>query len=327
MPEGDSLHRLAVALAPLLVGKAATHVRLPRAPTDTAALSGQNMSGVEARGKNLLIHFEGGLAVHVHLKMHGRVRHWRSSDPGWQSAVRHDACVVELATQSTVVGVFHAPVARLLRSRDVVRDIHFRHLGPDLLSPTFDMDEALRRVLLRRHLPLGVALMEQAAVSGIGNVWKSEACFNQRLCPFTKVGDYGTASLRALLEATRAAMRQNVYAKQRTRPDPFSPPPWRRHARQTARRGEGSLSVYRRAGQPCFDCRTPIQVTYQGNPRRSTYYCPGCQAVSELPGRRPVSLASAYAARNPKTPGPLAGGGGAPISQQREPQPRDNADE
>lgn len=286
MPEGDSLHKLARALGPRLAGAEVVSLQLPRAPVATAGLSGQRVVGVEARGKNLLIHFDGGLALHVHLKMRGRVRYWPASQAYPPGPAGGSECVAELTTSRTCVGVFSGPVARLIRSRDVHRDLHFRHLGPDLLSPSADLEEAVRRLRGRRHLPLGVALMDQGAVAGIGNVWKSETCFNQRLDPFAPVAQFGDDVLMALLQHAREAMRQNVYSKPRTMPDPFSPPPWKRQARLVRgrtpvpkRMGEGSLSVYRRAGEPCYDCGGGIAVAYQGSPRRSTYFCPSCQAV------------------------------------------------
>ena len=86
-----------------------------------------------------------------------------------------------LETAGHQVVVYSAPIARLLRTRDLVGDLHFRDLGPDLLGPSFDLSEGVRRLKLRKHTPLGEAIMDQGVIAGIGNVWKSELCFNLRL--------------------------------------------------------------------------------------------------------------------------------------------------
>ncbi|HMI91439.1 MAG TPA: zinc finger domain-containing protein, partial [Polyangiales bacterium] len=173
--------------------------------------------------------------------------------------------------------VAHAPVARLIRTEDLVRDLHFRHLGPDLLAPEPDLDEALARLKLRKETPLGEALMDQSAVAGIGNVWKSELCFNLKLDPFAPVATVSDDELRALLQLARKQMKETVERAPRRIPDPFTPRHGTRQTRLDRRHGQKPLSVYERAGDPCYDCGTPIAMKHQGAHDRSTYYCPRCQ--------------------------------------------------
>ena len=170
MPEGDTIHRLARELGPALVSAEVVRVLLPRRTVRTEGLTGSTITGVEARGKNLLIHFSTGLSLHTHLKMNGR---WRLTSP---SAFVSSEVVALVETKTVVATCSSAPVARLLRTRDVEKDLAFRDLGPDLLGETFDEEEAIRRLLRRRAMTLGEALLDQGGVSGIGNVWKSELC-------------------------------------------------------------------------------------------------------------------------------------------------------
>lgn len=274
MPEGDSLHKAAKLLGPLLTGHALRVLQLPRRVESTEGLLGQTIELVEARGKNLLIHFAQGMSLHVHLKMWGRI----FIKPRRQELTRlPQGTVVLLETDDQRMLVVDAPVARLIARRDLHRDLHFRHLGPDLLGPTFDMDEALHRLALRKHVPLGEALMDQSAVAGIGNVWKSELCFNLKLDPFANVSCCTEQELRALLDMARVKMRENVDRKPRRIPDPFAP---RTHARATRidpRQGEQHISVYGREGKACYDCGKPIAMQRQGDTNRSTYYCAHCQ--------------------------------------------------
>jgi endonuclease VIII len=273
VPEGDTLHRAANQLSPRLTGQAVRTLELVRRTESTEGVSGRHVTGVEARGKNLLVHFEGGLSLHVHLKMNGRISIYRRDDARRAGS----EAVVVLDTDEHRVIVSHAPVARLIRTRDLVRDLHFRNLGPDLLAPDFELEEALTRLRMRKEMPLGEALLDQSAVAGIGNVWKSELCFNLRLDPFAPVAAASDDELRALLAMARKLMKETVERAPRRLPDPFAPRGGQRHARLDHRHGQKRLSVYERAGDRCYDCGTVICMKPQGVQLRSTYYCPVCQ--------------------------------------------------
>jgi len=270
MPEGDSLHRAAAQLAPKLAGQPLRRLELVRSGARTEGLLGSTIEAVEARGKNLLVHFDALWSLHVHLKMNGRVRLYAlASAP----AIAMRAASVVLETPMHRVVVYEAPVARLLRTRDLRGDLHFRELGPDLLGPSFDLSEACERLVARKSQPLGEALMDQSVVAGIGNVWKSELCFTLRMDPFAPVSVYRDDELSALISLSRTQMHDNVYAPKRTMPDPFEPRAYRK-ARLDRRQGESVLSVYGREGKACYDCGSLIRMQRQGAQRRSTYYCP-----------------------------------------------------
>jgi endonuclease-8 len=187
-----------------------------------------------------------------------------------------------------VAACFSAPVVRFVRTRELPRLLGPEHLGPDILGATFDVEEAVLRLAARPDVPLGVALLDQRRVAGIGNVYKSELCFHARLSPLARVSSIDRDALRRLVKLTREIMQDNV-AKRRTGADA------RRHhaphylyerdttlgARRTTPKGcevgKGPIFVYGRAGKPCFSCGAPIVRSYQGDARRSTYRCPSCQ--------------------------------------------------
>jgi endonuclease-8 len=191
--------------------------------------------------------------------------------------------VAVLDTDEHRMIISHAPVARLIRTRDLVRDLHFRHLGPDLIADSFELDEALHRLRLRKEVPLGEALLDQSAVAGIGNVWKSELCFNLRLDPFAPVAAATEDELRAMLTMARKLMLETVERAPRRLPDPFAPRGGQRQTRSNHRHGQEPLAVYERAGDRCHDCGDIIRMKPQGEQHRSTYYCPTCQ-----PSRSPA---------------------------------------
>lgn len=262
MPEGDTLHRLAARLGPALEGRVVSRLALPRSSVDGSVVHGARVTRVEALGKNLLIRFESGHALHTHLRMNGS---WHLYAPGSPWRVPRSLVVVVLEVEGAVAVCAHAPVVRLLRERELPIDPQLAGLGPDLLGETFDASLAVSRLRERDVLPLGEALMDQRAVAGIGNVWKSELCFALHLDPFAPVARFTDEELTQLLERARKLMQRTAR---------LASMPASRNAR---RGGVGALSVYRRAGERCPVCGAVLRMERQGEAQRSTYFCPGCQ--------------------------------------------------
>ncbi len=262
VPEGDTIHRAARTLDRAIGGRRVTHAWSARDDLKDAiaSLSGRVAVKVEARGKHLLVRFDDGRTLHTHMRMDGRWDIYREGDR-W---ARDDArAFVVLQTEEWTAVCFDAPLVELARAG--VEPELVRRLGPDLLDPEVDLDEARRRLTALAALPIGEAIMRQDAVSGIGNVYKSEVLFITRVSPFARVDSLSDDTLRSILEQARRLMRQNLGGRART----------------TRRRFSGSrLWVYGRSGKPCFACATPIRMRRQGDTGRSTYYCERCQNVA-----------------------------------------------
>jgi endonuclease-8 len=258
MPEGDTLLRIAHAVAPAITGKNVDGVRSPIAQVAAAPIAGRRVASVEARGKNLLVHFEGGRALHVHLGMTGSVHLYRAGErwkrPAWRARVALD-------TEGVVLVVFDAPLVRVVRAP--VRDDALARLGPDVLADDFDAVEAGRRVHTLADVPIGDALMDQRAMAGVGNVYKCEALFVCRVNPFARVGALDDTTLVALARACHEMMAANI-----------GPAP----RRTTPGRSAARFWVYGRAGRPCAVCGTSIAARRAGARARVTWYCPRCQA-------------------------------------------------
>ena len=263
MPEGDTIFRTATVLREALAGRTVTHAQanarpgLRRVP-DLSRVEGRRIETVEARGKHLLIGFEGGLTLRTHLRMSGS---WHRYAPGeaWRRPKRQATVVLE--TASSVAVCFNAPVAELLDERALERSAPLSTLGPDLLSNDFETEVAVARLRERDATPLGEALLDQRAVAGIGNVYKSELAFLAGRDPFAPLSALDDDALLELLADARRLLRANV----------------RGGARST--RPGGGLWVYGRAGRPCRRCGTLIRVRRQGEQGRLTYWCPRCQAA------------------------------------------------
>lgn len=280
MPEGDSLYRLAHKLAPALQGQTVVSLELPRSDLPTRHLVGRAITKVTAQGKNLLVFFDEGSVLHVHLRMNGVMHLYPTGKTGAVFRRARSEAVVILTVSGWAAVCFSAPTVRLLRARDLPVDRRLSALGPDLLGETFDEDEALRRLRMpgRAEQPLGVAVMDQTAVAGIGNVYKSEILFLHHLDPFAAVSAFTDDELRAVLQTARRLLQQNVAPKPFAKDDPFFQSyVGRRVTRPLSEVGKGPVSVYGRLKHACFDCGDVIVMERQGDPQRSTYFCPTCQ--------------------------------------------------
>lgn len=270
MPEGDTLHRLARLMAPL-VGETIEALELPRSTQRTQHLVGARVERVEALGKNLLVHLSGGWVLRTHLRMNGRWRMRRRE--GSERARLLPDTVVYLATSGHEALCTAAPTVTLARARSLRLD-GLRSLGPDLLAPEVDLSALAARLRGAEGAALGVAVMDQRLVAGIGNVWKSEGLHALGLDPFAPVERFTAAELEALLAHLRRAMQANVDGSAHRRG--LSPrTSGRRVTRLEARTGDEGHAVYERRGQPCRVCRALIERRKQGT--RSTYWCPRCQ--------------------------------------------------
>jgi endonuclease VIII len=280
MPEGDTLARIAAGLGPVLAGRVITaaRARLPGPRMDRVV--GATITEVVAVGKNLLIRLDNGLELRTHLRLHGA---WHRYRPGerWRRAPARATVVIEVP--DAVAVCFDCPTVELFETRAQGLHPALAALGPDLLDPAFDADEAVRRLGApeRRTTEIGPALLDQRALAGIGNVVKSEVLFLERVSPYRRVGDLDEAALRRLVDRARTMLVAN--AERMAGPERVTT---RDRASGRPIRGEprtsGNLWVYRRSGRPCRRCGTLIRSAAQGlYLPRQTYWCPDCQPALE----------------------------------------------
>ncbi|CAN5179082.1 Fpg/Nei family DNA glycosylase [soil metagenome] len=265
MPEGDTIFRTADVLRAALVGRRVIAARAQARPglrsvPDLSQLVGASIASVEARGKHLLIGFDNGLTLRSHLRMTGS---WHRYRPGerWRRPLHQASAILE--TAESVAVAFNTPIVELLTDADLRRSTPLTTLGPDLLSRSFDADEALRRLREHDAEELGNSLLDQRAIAGIGNVYKSEVAFLEGMDPWSRVGAFSDAQLRGALATARRLLQANTRGGARVTTD-------------SEARGQ-SLWVYGRAGRPCRKCGTLIQVHRQGDLARLTFWCPRCQ--------------------------------------------------
>jgi endonuclease-8 len=275
VPEGDTIFRAARTLHRALAGKTVTSFEsvvpaLNRVHED-APLTGRTVERINAAGKHLLIHLSGGLVLRTHMRMNGSWHIYRRGEP-WLRP-RRDMRLT-LATEDFEAVGFNIPVAELIEARNLKRHHELRRLGPDVLSDSFDPGEAVRRLRGLGSMSVAEALLNQRAVAGLGNVYKSEVLFLRGVNPFMPVGALDETQLTALVETARRLLQANVI-------EGVAPMTTYAGFRRTTRRGDPKerLWVYGRARLPCRRCGTPVSVRKQGLEARLTYWCAACQAA------------------------------------------------
>lgn len=176
MPEGDTIFRAADVLRAALVGRRIIGARAQARPglrrvPDLSRLVGATVASVEARGKHLLIGFDIGLTLRSHLRMTGS---WHRYRPGerWHRPMHQASAILE--TAESVAVAFNTPVVELLTDADLRRSVPLTTLGPDLLSRSFDADEANATAARSRFRGAG----ERAARSASGR--RNRECVQER---------------------------------------------------------------------------------------------------------------------------------------------------
>ncbi len=251
MAEGDTILRLARRFERTLLGETvAAGAPNPRGrAAGIERLDGRRLEGVEARGKHLLLGF-GELSLHSHLGMSGGWHFYRR-DARWRRPRASAWAVLSGGGWDAVQ--FGGPSLQVLPTGRLRRDPQIAGLGPDILAEEFDEAAALAAMRADPGRALGDALLDQRLVAGIGNIFKSEACFAAQLDPWRPIGGLSEEELRSVLTAARALMLEAV------------------------RSGRHPHRVYRRRQGACPRCRGRISSRGQGDANRTTYWCPRCQ--------------------------------------------------
>ncbi len=251
MPEGDAVVRTARRLDRALAGQVltASDFRVPQHAT--ADLSEGVVVGTVTRGKHLFTRVDRGderFSLHTHLKMDGS---WRVFEPRQKwSRPGHEARVVLTTSERSAVGFLLGVVELLTRERE---EEPVAHLGPDVLGPDWDAEEAARRLREHPDTPIRDALLDQRNLAGIGTMWAAETCFAVRVNPQSPVAD--VPDLVALVGKAHHLMSASL------------------------RRRQPQLWVYGRKRMPCPRCGTPVRGASTGplGRERPSYWCPQCQ--------------------------------------------------
>ncbi len=284
MPEGDTVWLSAQRMHGALAGRPLLRSDFRVPALAEVELAGRAVLEVVPRGKHMLTRIEGGLTLHTHFRMDGTWHLYqagdpRRGDPDWQ--VR---AVLENAEWQAVG--YRLPVVELLPTSEEDRVVG--HLGPDVLGPDWHEDEAVRRLFADPDREVGVALLDQRALAGLGNLYRTEVLFLRGLTPWVRVAD--VPDLPGLVDRGARLMRANRGH-------------WEQSTTGSLHHGEHHW-VFERTGRPCRRCGTRILSAEQGAApyTRLSYWCPRCQQGPAPAPRRPPSRAERPLGRTRYTP-------------------------
>jgi formamidopyrimidine-DNA glycosylase len=272
VPELPEVETIRVGLEPHLVGRTLDRVEIadprltrPHDPREVAAeLEGETVAAVERRGKYLVVRFETGRVLLIHLRMTGSLQLLRNGDDDDP----YRRAVVRLDNGSDVA------------YRDVRRFGTWLLLEPGELEPYLATrlgEEPLGRAVTARSLadrlrgrraPLKAVVLDQRVFAGVGNIYADEALWWARLHPLRPAGGLTEDELRNLVRGIRRSLRLGIARQGATLRD-------YRNADGAAGGMQTEFRVYGRDGEPCFRCGHPIEKTRAGG--RGTWYCPVCQ--------------------------------------------------
>ncbi len=273
MPELPEVETIRGGLEPLLVGHTFERVEIgdprltrPHDPREVAAeLVGETVAAVERRGKYLVVRFESGRVLLVHLRMTGGFQFLGNGSPVEDP---HRRAVVTLDNGSDVA---YRDIRRfgtwLLLEPGELEPYLASRVGQELLDRR-GAARTLRAPLERRRAAIKAVLLDQRLFAGVGNIYADEALWWACIHPLRPASSLDEGELQALLRGVRKSLRQGIARQGATLRD-------YRGADGRAGSMQHEFRVYGREGEPCRRCGMPIEKTRAGG--RGTWYCPGCQ--------------------------------------------------
>ena len=277
MPELPEVETYVRVLEPLLTGKTVLNVevRWPRtiAAPDAALFAdlirGRRFASFDRRGKYILLGLDSGENLIVHLRMTGELRVHppptpdASSDPA--SADKHTHVLFDLNTREQLRFRDTRKFGRIWLVEDTASVIG--KLGPEPLDEAF-VPQTLAQTLAGRKANIKSLLLNQALLAGVGNIYADESLFRARIDPRRAGGSLALEEIERLHLALRDVLLAGIEA-QGSSIQNYAPP--------TGAKGgfQEQFQVFRRSGEPCFACGTPINRTVLA--QRSTHFCPACQ--------------------------------------------------
>lgn len=270
MPEGHTLFRLAAEVRHVFAGQR-VEVSSPqgRFAGEAAALDGSVVIGAESAGKHLFVEFDREQIVHIHLGLIGRfdVRVAAAAVPPPVGQVR--LRLVSGTSYADLRGATRCDLVGPTRRAEVIAG-----LGPDPLRDDADPERGWRRIR-RSPRPIGDLLLDQSVIAGVGNIYRVEVLFRQRIHPLRPGNTLRVSQWHGIWEDLRMLMAEGVRLGRidTVRPE-HTPEAMGRPARADDHGGE--VYVYRRAGQPCLVCeRGSVRTELLSG--RNLFWCPRCQ--------------------------------------------------
>lgn len=273
MPELPEVEIVRRDLEPHVLGRRVGSVEVlwersiatPAAPEFVCRLTGRVITGVDRRGKFLLLRLDSGETLAVHLRMTGRLLLrpvGAAPDPYLRVRIVLEGGVeLQFADQRKF--------GRLYLLEPSALEALLSRLGPEPLDTQAGREQFLA-LLRRRRGALKPLLLDQAAIAGLGNIYADEALFRAGLHPLRRAETLTEEERVRLYEAVQETLQAAIEHGGTSIATFMS-------ALGTYGRNQEYLLVHRRAGKPCPRCGTPIERIVVGG--RGTFFCPRCQPL------------------------------------------------
>jgi endonuclease VIII len=265
LPEGNTLHRLALDLTQTFGGRVVSVTSPQGRFADSAAqLDGTRMVEATAHGKHLFCEFDGDRFLHVHLGLIGSFELGLPDPPRGEVRAR-------IATDQAAADLRGPQLCVLSTRAEIASQVAV--LGPDPLRADADPDLAWRRIH-RATRPIAALLMDQSILSGVGNVYRAEVLFRNRIDPHRPGQKLSRRSWQGIWTDLVELMPHGVADNRidTVRPE-HTPEAMRRPPRQDDHGGE--VYVYRRAGMACLVCGSKVRTELLAG--RNLFWCGRCQ--------------------------------------------------
>ena len=254
LPEVETVRR---TLAPVLEGRRLERVEIsdprltrPLDPVEVAReLEGERVHVVDRRGKYLVVRFESGRVLLIHLRMTGSLRHALGGELG-DDPYRRAVVTLDDGSDVAYRDVRRFGTWLLLEPSDVDTYIDAR-VGREPLDTAYRAKHLAER-LEKRRAPIKAALLDQRTVAGVGNIYADEALWRAKVHPLTPASELTADEIKAVHKGVRDSLRAGVRRQGSTLRDYRLPD-------GSSGRAQDRFEVYGRAGEPCRRCGTPIE--------------------------------------------------------------------
>lgn len=265
MPEGHTVHRTANDFNRLFKGHKVSIDSPQGRFTDANLVTGRTLIRASAIGKQLFLKFEGGLNIRIHLGIYGK---WRFQELATDALPPEPVGQVRARfTTATAFADLRGPTVCEVIDDAAVWQVESR-LGPDPLNPDRTGRESERFIerVSKSAMAIGLLLMNQDVIAGIGNVYRAEILFRAGINPHTPGRDLSREQLVEIWRDSVELLKVGVAKGSMITRDDL------RHKKP--KRSEQNW-IYKREGQPCYRCGSKIAIELMA--ARKLYWCPGCQ--------------------------------------------------
>jgi endonuclease-8 len=262
MPEGHSVQRFANDFNKKFKGSV-VRVDSPqgRFSSEAKLIDGQILLGAKAIGKQMFLKFDNGLTCRIHLGIYGKWRFIEDLDKLMPGQVR-----ARFFNEEFLADLRGPTICEVIDKR-TVKEIENR-LGPD---PTNSDTKGLQRQRFVERVsnsssPIGILLMNQEVISGIGNVYRAEILFRAQISPHAAGKSLSIEQIEGIWNDSVKLMKVGVATGfMITRED---------RLKKRTQKADRNY-VYKREGERCLRCEAIIQIELMAT--RKLYWCPGCQ--------------------------------------------------